>query len=239
MKKLGLVGGTGPESTLVYYHDLVYGVQQCLGRQCFPPMSIESVDVYRALDMCAKKQDDEYVEYFSAAIANLAAAGAQFAAISANTPHMVFDAIQKRSPLPLVSIVEAAVEAAARRGYKRLGLLGTLYTMQASFYVDAFAAHGMTLLRPTEAEMAWLGGKISEELEQGVKNVATLARLQQIISRMQQEAGIEAVVLGCTELPLLLNDSVSPVPCLDTMQVHIKKLVELIVADELQDANVK
>ena len=232
MKKLGLVGGTGPESTLVYYHDLVYGVQQRLGRQCFPPMGIESVDVYHALDMCAKKQDDEYVEYFSAAIANLAAAGAQFAAISANTPHMFFDEIQKRSPLPLVSIVDASVEAATKCGYKRLGLLGTLYTMQAEFYVDAFAAHGMTLLRPTEAEMAWLGGKISEELEQGVKNPATLAQLQQIISRMQQEDGIEAVVLGCTELPLLLNDTVSPVPCLDTMQVHIKKLVELIIADE-------
>lgn len=232
MKKLGLVGGTGPESTLVYYHDIVYGVQRRLGRQCCPPMSIESVDVYHALDMCAKKQDSEYVDYFSAALANLAAAGADFAAISANTPHMFFDQIQERSPLPLVSIVEATVEEAARRGYKRLGLLGTLYTMQAAFYVDAFAAHGMTLLRPKEAEMAWLGSKISEELEQGVKKPATLARLQELIGRMQHEEGIEAVVLGCTELPLLLNDSVSPVPCLDTMQVHIQKLVDLIVADE-------
>lgn len=232
MKKLGLVGGVGPESTIPYYHDIVYGVQAKLGRHAFPLLTVESVDVYHSLQLMGEQRFEEYIAYFSQALENLAHAGADFAAISANTPHQFFAELQERSPLPLVSIVEAAAEEAVRRGYRRLGLLGTRFTMQADFFQQAFAAHGLELATPTAAEISFIGDKIEEELEQGVKNPATLAAFQEIIARLQQEESIEAVILGCTELPLLLNDAVSPVPCLDTMQVHIQKLIAMILEEE-------
>lgn len=229
MRKLGLVGGTGPESTIPYYHGIVYGVQQRVGRKLFPKLTIESVDVYEAFAMCERQAKEEYIAYFVEAITNLQRAGADFAAISANTPHMYFDEIQALAPLPLISIVTAARAEACKRGYKRLGLLGTAYTMQADFYQRAFAESGIELLLPTEAEIDYIGGVISSELELGIKNPATLAQLQQILKRQQREQGIEAVVLGCTELPLLLNDAATPVPCLDTMQIHIQELVDVIL----------
>lgn len=231
MKKLGLVGGMGPESTIPYYHGILYGVQHRTGRQGFPPLTVESVDVYTVLSLCGQQNYDELTDYLLAALQNLAAAGADFAALSANTPHIVFDRLQARSPLPLVSIVECARAEAKRRGYRRLGLLGTLFTMTGDFFKAPFVQSGIEILTPTGQEMAFVQQKIAGELELGVVLPETQRAILQIIRRMQRQDGIEAVILGCTELPLLLNDAVCPLPCLDTMQIHVNTLVEQILAD--------
>ena len=119
MKKLGLVGGMGPESTIPYYHDIVYGVQEALGKSVFPELSIESVNVFEVLRLCGEKQYDELTEYLIRAINNLAKSGADFAVLSANTPHIVFDKLKEQSPIPLISIVEATCEEAKYRGFKK------------------------------------------------------------------------------------------------------------------------
>ena len=231
MKKLGFVGGMGPESTIPYYHGIVNGVQQRWGRQSFPNLTIESVDVFRIQKLCAEERFDELTDYLLDAIRNLAAAGAEFAALGANTPHIVFDRLQARSPLPLVSIVEAACAEARRRKLTKLGLLGTIFTMTGDFFKAPFTANGIEIVVPTAKEMELVSERIYHELEFGVLKPETLALFQQVISRMQREDGIQAVVLGCTELPLLLNDGVSPVPCLDTLQIHIQALIDEIVGE--------
>lgn len=227
MKKLGLVGGMGPESTIPYYHDIVYGVRERTG--AFPLLSIESVNVFDILHLCGERKYEALTEYLKKAIENLANGGAELAALSANTPHIVFDRLEKESPIPLVSIVEATCTEAVRRGLKRIGLIGTLFTMREDFFRRPFFERGIEIVTPTEGEMAFINEKIVTELEAGVVKEQTQKAFCSILRRMQSEAEIQAVILGCTELPLLLNDDVSPVPCLDTMQIHVRTLIERIV----------
>lgn len=229
MKKLGLVGGMGPESTIPYYHDIVYGVQEILGQSVFPELSIESINVFDVLRLCSEQKYDELTEYLMNAINNLVKSGADFAALSANTPHIVFDRLQEKSPIPMISIVEATFEEAKRRGLKKIGLLGTIFTMTGEFFKSPFVKKGIQVVIPLEEEMELINGKISTELELGIVKEETLLSFQHIISRMKKENDIEAIVLGCTELPLLLNDEVSPVPCLDTMQIHISSIINAIL----------
>lgn len=229
MKKFGLVGGMGPESTIPYYHDIVYGVQEALGELIFPELSIESVNVFEVLRLCGEKQYDKLTEYLMGAINNLAKSGADFAALSANTPHIVFDKLKEQSPISLISIVEATCEEAKLRGLKKIGLLGTIFTMTGEFFKAPFVKNGIQIIVPTESEIELVNDKISTELELGIVKEETLLFFQKVISRMKNEDGIEAIVLGCTELPLLLNDEVSPVLCLDTMQIHVRSIVKTIV----------
>ena len=116
MKKLGLVGGIGPESTIPYYHDIVYGVQKRIGKNFFPNLVIESVNVFDVLRLCNERKYDELTNYLIQAIINLIASGADFIALSANTPHIVFDRLQEWSLVLLVSIVEATRDEAIRLG---------------------------------------------------------------------------------------------------------------------------
>ena len=163
------------------------------------------------------------------AIKNLTTSGADFIALSANTPHIVFDRLQNISTVPLVSIVEATCNEAIRLNKHKLGLLGTIFTMTEDFFKKPFYNSNIEIITPTAEEMEYINLKISSELEFGVIKEETLQGFKKIIKRMQQEDSIEAVILGCTELPLLLNDEVSPIPCLDTMKIHIQLLIDLIV----------
>lgn len=229
MKKLGLIGGMGPESTIPYYHDIVHGVHACAGR--FPLMSIESVDVFHVLRLESEGRLDELADYLSAAIERIANAGAEVGALCANTPHIVFDELQARSPIPLISIVDACRDEARRRGFEKLGLLGTAPTMEGEFYHRAFAEAGMELVTPSADDRRYVAGKISEELEFGILREDTRVGLASVVRRMRDAEGIQAVVLGCTELPLILNDGVTCVPCLDTISIHVTALIEAILAD--------
>ena len=229
MKKLGLVGGMGVESTIPYYHDIVYGVQNKIGKKFFPNITIESVNAFDVLGLCSEQKYDELTDYLMQAIKNLTTSGADFIALSANTPHIVFDRLQNISTVPLVSIVEATRNEAIRLNKHKLGLLGTIFTMTEDFFKKPFYNSNIEIITPTAEEMEYINLKVSSELEFGVIKEETLQGFQKIIKRMQQEDSIEAVILGCTELPLLLNDEVSPIPCLDTMKIHIQLLIDLIV----------
>ena len=229
MKKLGLVGGMGPESTVPYYRGIIYGVRERMGSNVLPFLSLESVDVFDIQRFCNEGRYDELTGYLLAAVRNLAAAGAEFAALSANTPHIVFDQLKQQTPIPLVSIIEAACEEAERRGLSRLGLMGTIFTMKGSFFKKPFEEKGIQVISPREEEMAYINEKIYTELEFADVREGTREGLVRIIRRMVEEDGIQAIILGCTELPLALDDRICPVPCLATMKIHIRTLVDGIV----------
>lgn len=229
MKKLGLVGGMGPESTIPYYHDIVYGVKNKIGADFFPALTIESVNVFDVLRFCSESKYDELVDYLMIAINNLTKSGADFIALTANTPHIVFDRLQKNSKVPLVSIIEAARDEALRLNKHKVGLLGTVFTMTGDFFKTPFLDKGIEVITPTIEEMELINRKISVELEHGIVKEETLKIFQAVIERMKKDNGIESIILGCTELPMLLNDEVSPVPCLDTMKIHIQALVDMII----------
>lgn len=230
MKKTGLLGGMGPESTIAYYHDIVFGVQQLTEKPFFPEISIESLNLFEIVDLCREKKYDRLVELFKAAVDRLAAAGADFAVLTANTSHIVFEQLQAVSPLPLLSIVEATAIATQKHGFKRVGLLGTCFTMEEDFFKKPFVKRGIEVIVPSKTDIDYVSDKIYGELEYGIVRDSTLTEFQRIITGMKQHAGIEAVILGCTELPLILNDGNSPVPCLDTMKIHVDNIILEIVS---------
>ena len=229
MKKVGLVGGIGPASTISYYHDIVYGVQKRVGRDFFPELSIESIDLFRWVDLCDQKRYEELVDFTLEPIQRLAAGGADFAVLTANTAHLIFDQVQEKSPIPLLSIVEATAAEAAHRGYTKVGLLGTGFTMKNEFFKTAFRKRGIAVEIPGEADMDFIHKKIYEELVYEKVLPETRQRLVDIAERMKKEQDIQGIVLGCTELPLILNDDITPVSCLDTVKIHVAAILNEIL----------
>ena len=231
MNKLGLIGGTGPESTIEYYKGIEYGVQQKAGRSFFPNLTIESLSVFDVLEFCGKQDYAGLTAYLLKGIRNLAAAGANYAALTGITPHIVFEELSKASPIPLISMVDTARDYAAAQGYKRICLLGTLPTMEGEFFQSSFAKCGIEVVTPNAEERNYIGTKIETELEFGKVLPETQQKFKEIAERIIKEEQVQAIVLGCTELPLIFKSVELPVPYIDVMQVHINTLVDLILPE--------
>ncbi|MFT3662470.1 MAG: amino acid racemase [Gordonia sp. (in: high G+C Gram-positive bacteria)] len=224
-----MIGGTGPESTVSYYRAVIEGVQEIAGEQTLPPLIIESLSVFRVLDFCARNDLDGLTDYLAAAIDGLARAGADVASLTALTPHIVFDRLVARSPIPLISAIDATRDEALARGARCLVLLGTAPTMTHDFFARPLREAGLTVVVPDPEEIDYIQDKIVTELEHGVVLDATRTGFTRIVSRLHERHGADHVVLGCTELPLLLDDRVSPLPCLDPVAAHTRRLVAAIV----------
>lgn len=229
MKKLGLIGGIGPESTISYYKNIAYGIQKRVGKPFFPSLIIESVNVFHVLEMCDRKEYENLTDYLLKGINNLAAGGADFAAMTGNTAHIVFDELKALSPIPLVSIIESACDETKGQGLTNIGLLGTKATMDGDFFIKPFSDNNINVFTPSEEEKAYIGEKIETELEFGIINQETFSGFMDIAERMVTENHIQAIVLGCTELPLLFKDAKLPVKSLNTMEIHINTLINMIL----------
>lgn len=227
MKTIGIIGGTGPESTVDYYRLLIAAYRERVPDGSYPPMIINSIDLKKATDMLAVNDLAGLAEFIVREVQVLARAGAQVGLLSANTPHIVFDEVARRSSVPLVSIVEATCQQAKAQGLKRLGLLGTRYTMQGSFYPDVFTREGITLVTPAADEQDYIHKKYMGELVPGIFLDETREGLLAIIRRMKERDAIEGLILAGTELPLILRDSAVPgVPFLDTARIHVKAILD-------------
>ena len=225
MRIAGLIGGIGPESTLEYYRLIVSAYGERKGDGSHPLLVINSIELNQVVDTITRNALDETVDYLVTEIERLARAGADFGALAANTPHIVFDEIQRRSPIPLISIVEATRDAAA--GMKRVALLGTRFTMQGRFYADVFARSGIELIVPPQSDHDWIHDKYMNELVNGKFFPETRERLLGVVDDLIDRHHVEAVILGGTELPLLLRDhSRRGVPLLDTTKIHVDRIVD-------------
>lgn len=232
MKKIGLVGGTGPESTLMYYKELNTGIDEATGGKSMPEISIESVNFRKAWELVSAGQHQELADYLSKKVRNLAAGGAEVISLTAVTMHMVFDEVEKNTGVSLVSIPQAVCKAALDKGYRKVGLLGTLVTMEQDFMKKDMQRAGIEVSVPDKEGRELIAKRILEELELGIVKESTRQEFNAIIKDMQQIYGIEAVVLGCTEIPLLLNDTNCVLPCLDSVAIHIERLKELSLEAE-------
>ena len=225
-RTLGIVGGIGPESTIAYYSQIVAAYRARKPGAGYPAVILNSIDLDRMVQWFTAHDLDHVTEYLLQALRQLAAAGADFGIIAANTPHLVFDDVQRRSPLPLISIVEAACDAAERMALTRVGLLGTRFTMQSAFYSEVFARRGIAVVAPDAADQEYIHAAYMNELIPGIFLPATRARLVAIIDRMKQATGIQGAILGGTELPLILTDAaVAGIPLLDTTRIHVEQAV--------------
>lgn len=230
MKKIGLVGGTGPESTLMYYKELNSKIDQLTGSKAMPEIAIESVDFRKAWDMVASEAYEDLADYLSEKVNALKKTESEVIALTAVTMHIVFEQIKEKTGVQLISIPMSVCNEVRRRDYKRIGLLGTIFTMEQDYMKKDFKQAGIEVIVPDKADRDLVAQRILEELELGIVKESTLKEFNDIISKMRQEHDIEAVVLGCTELPLLLNDNNCVLPCLDSVEIHINELINCVEA---------
>jgi len=225
MKKIGMIGGFGPEATLDYYKLLIEIYRKEIKDGSIPEIIIYSMDLSILLNLVAKKQWDILVKWLVNGLEILHQAGADFGFISANTPHIVFDKVNELSPIPLLSIVEETCKYIERLTLRRVGLLGTKFTMQSSFYKKVCDKYKVVVFVPNEKEQEYIHGKLMTEIEFGIFLEETRAGLLNIIKRMIDEDLIEGVILGCTELPLILTKSKFGIPFLNTTKIHVESII--------------
>jgi aspartate racemase len=241
MKTVGIIGGVGPDSTIEYYRLIIDTYREKQSGTGVPPVNnhiesapsiiINSVNVNRLIAWMNAGDLASVTDYLVSELERLARAGVDFGVISANTPHIVFDEIRKRSSIPLLSIVEATRDEAAARGMKKVGLLGTRFTMQARFYPEVFARADLTIVVPNQDEQSYIHEKYLGELLKGVFLPETRERLLGIVDQLRARDEVEGVILGGTELPLILRDtSHHGVPFLDTTRIHVDRIVAELIS---------
>ena len=231
MKTVGIIGGIGPESTIAYYRLIMALYRERKPDGSYPSILINSIDLKKMLDLIGANELEHVTRYLVEEVQRLARAGADFGVLAANTPHIVFDDIQRRSSIPLISLIEATCQAAQALGLKRVGLFGTQFTMQGRFYPDVFSKEGITLAIPEPDERTYIHDKYLSELVNSIFLPETRRQLLAIIERMIERQRIQGLILGGTELPLILQDGMyMGIPFLDTTQIHVKRIVEVLLS---------
>ena len=226
MKTLGIIGGLGPESTVDYYQRIIALYRERTGDGGYPEFIIKSVNLRKGLDFMDANDLTGMADYLLEGIGKLARAGADFGLISANTPHIVFDDIASKSPIPLISIVEATCAAAKTRKLRRLALFGTRYTMQSNFYPKVFSREEIEVFVPEPNDQDYIHDKYMNELVPGEFLPETRGGLLAIVDRMKAKSDIDGVILAGTELPLILRDpDHNGLPFLNTTRIHVEAAV--------------
>jgi aspartate racemase len=228
VKTIGLIGGMSWESTAHYYRILNTETARRLGGLHSAPVIIHSVDFAPIAAMQAEGRWDEAGAVLNAAAKGLVAAGAQVLGLATNTMHVVADRVTEGLEQPFIHIADPTADALLADGYDTVGLLGTRFTMEMGFYKDRLLARGLTPLTP-DVDHTNLNGIIYEELCKGIVRDESRQIYLNAIERLAHR-GAQAVILGCTEISMLVDDSVSALPCYDTTDLHAKALVEAALA---------
>lgn len=231
MKKIGLVGGTGPKSTLMYYKELNSRIDKLTGGKAMPDIAIESVNFRRAWEYVTTADYDKLSDYLAEKVNSLYNGGAEIISLTAATMHIVMDELAAKTKAELISIPKIISDEVVSLGMKKVGLLGTIFTMEQDYMKKDLLDAGVEVYIPEKEDRELVAKRIYEELEVGVVKESTLQEFVDIINKMKKDNGIEAVILGCTELPLLLNSENTPLPCLDSVEIHIRKLIELAMSE--------
>ena len=227
MKLLGIIGGIGPESTVDYYQTIVGLYRARRPDGSYPALVINSVDMQKLRKAFEASDLAAIIDYVLPELQRLQRAGVDFGLLAANTPHIVFDDLERQSPIPLISIVAVTREAAKARGLKRVALFGTRFTMTAPIYPDVFSKEGIAVVIPEPADQDYIHEKYLGELVNGVFLPETRDGLLAIVDRMARQSGIDGVILGGTELPLILREpDHNGVPFLNTTRIHCEAAVE-------------
>ena len=226
-KVIGIIGGIAPPSTIDYYRKIISGFQERGKTSQYPSILINSIDMTRMLELVSKKEYNALVDYISGEIQKLRDGGADFAAIASNTPHIVFEQLQKRSTIPLISIVDATVAYAKKLGMKKLGLFGTKSTMQSGFYQTGFSGEGIEIITPPLESQNYIHDKYMNEFVKGMFLAETKKKLIDIANEMIELDGIEGLILGGTELPFIVQEKdFMNFTLLNTTEIHVDKILE-------------
>jgi aspartate racemase len=227
---LGIVGGVGPEATADYYRRMIDRWRVRGRASTYPSFIIDSLNSRKALDSILAGDLDPIARLYEESVARLAAAGAGLVIIASVMTHIVYDRVQPRATVPMLSIIDALVAAAQSGGIRRPLLLGTRPTTEGEFFARPFEAAGIDIVRPDEPDLAWVNEIYFRELVRGDIKDATRALLIDLIEKMKIVRDIDGVILGGTELPLILREpTYSGVPVLDSTGVHVEAAIDWLL----------
>ena len=227
MSTVGIIGGIGPESTIEYYRKIVTAYYQREANGHYPRIIINSINMKKMLDLIGSGKFDEVTQFLTAEVNKLADAGADFGLLASNTPHIVFDRVQQASSLALISIVEATCKKTMQLGLNRVGLFGTKFTMQGGFYNGVLSKQGIEVVIPDAVDQDYIHDKYMSELVKGIVRDETRSHLLNIIDEMKHKYDLQGLILGGTELSLILTkDDIASLPLLDTTEIHVESILE-------------
>lgn len=231
MKTIGMIGGTSWESTQLYYQQLNELTAQALGGLHSARCILYSLEFGEVCAHMERGEWDAAGELTAQAAKALEDAGADFLILCANTSHKFCSAVERRVSIPILHIADAVVEAIRARGMRTVGLLGTKYTMQEDFYLPRLEAAGIRVLLPEREQMEEVNRIIYEELCLGVVKEDSRVFLTALAETMRR-GGAEGVILGCTELGMILRDEDAAIPLLDTVKIHSAAAIRLALEEE-------
>ena len=235
MKKVGIIGGLGPEATMDYYKEIISGFNNIntTAMLDYPEIIIYSVNMSKFIGYL---QDENYFKaslYISNCINKLEIAGVDFAVISANTPHLLFDNIKASCNVPLISIVESCALEARELKLKRCGLLGTGFTMKNDFYEKVFQNYSIEIIAPDETQIEKINYRLFNELELGIFKKETEKEILDIVNIMKENHQIDSIILGCTEFPLMFKkEEYLGIPFLNTTKIHVNAIIEACIENK-------
>lgn len=230
MKKIGLIGGMSWESTVDYYKILNQEVKSELGEPHSAEIIMHSVDFAEIEKLQSEGSWDKLSEKMIDIAEELEAAGAEMLLICANTMHQMAPEVQRKINIPLLHIADAAAEKIEADGYKKVGLLGTKYTMEGSFYKNRINENfDIEVIIPESEERDYIHQIIYQELISGILKDQSRQQFKKIIDNLRKK-GAEAIILGCTEIPLLIKAEDSSLPIFNTTELHAKKAVDFALS---------
>ena len=232
MKRIGIVGGIGPESTVDYYKLIIAAFHEKHADLGYPEIIIYSANLSSLMRILEASDWENLTDWLLEKVVALHKAGAEFAVIGSNTPHIVFDKVSSRSPIPMLSIIEETLKNAQRRGLKKLGLLGTRFTMESDFFKKPFGDNEMAVIVPEKEDQELIHHRLFSEIELGIIKDSTREELLSIVRKMIDRHSIDALILGCTELPLILTKDEFGIPFLNTTAIHAESIVNFCVEKE-------
>lgn len=221
-KRIGILGGISLESTIRYYDSLLKKYYKRRKDYHYPEIVIFSLDFQRFSDYEEKGRREHYIQYIMQGIESLEKAGADFIVMAANSPHSEFIEIQRRARIPLLSIAEVTAARASRMGISKALLLGIKHTTHSPAYKEVYERHGIEVIVPSDSEQSEIEKIIFKELVLGIKREASRRRVVAIIDGYPADA----VILGCTELPLLLGQEDVAQRLFDTAALHIEAALD-------------
>jgi len=224
-KRIGILGGMVPESTVNYYRHIFRRYEELYGNLGHPETVIYDVSFQRFKDWMGEEDWGSIEEALLDGIERLAAAGADFAVIANNSMHILFEKLEARSPIPLISIVDATAEAIKKESMEVVGLLGTRSTMEKPFYREVLKKHSIETIIPGKEERDYINKVITEELSRGVILIASRNRYLEIIDGLVKR-GAQGIILGCTEIFLLVTQEHTKVKLFDTAAIHVEKALQ-------------
>jgi len=219
MKKIGIIGGLSFESTLEYYKIIARSYNKIVGGSASPNLVIDSLDLQKVTDWFVTGEWDKVLEELVLSANNLIAAKADVIILATNTPHIVFNELKKKVSKPMISIMDAVAKEIKKQNLKKVGLIGTKFTMQSDYYPKAFEKYDLEIVTPIPEDQKIINEIIYKELTFHVLTETSREKYLEVIYRLN-EMGAEGVILGCTEIPLLIKQEDCKIPVFDTATIH-------------------